>query len=176
VCADEFGIPAFPIDVDRLEEYIVRLMAVDETNPDYESRKGSTIRKMIGALRIYEEQHPETSQVLELEVWPVKWLNLRSRREFRANPMDKKPFAVALAIALFLAEKEVDDDLYDYMALLRASSIVWMRGGEAANLHRSDITVICEGRGEARVVKEMIFRIRGSRTDIDGERRRCRRW
>jgi hypothetical protein len=29
VCPDEFGIPAFPIDFEGLEEYIVRLMAVD---------------------------------------------------------------------------------------------------------------------------------------------------
>jgi integrase len=67
---------------------------------------------------------------------------------------------------VFLAAKEVDD-LYHYMALLRAS---WMRGGEAANLHRSDITVIYAKQGDERVVKEMIFRIRDSKTDIDGDK------
>jgi hypothetical protein len=110
VCADEFGIAAFLIDVDGLEEYIVRLMAVDETNPDYEPRQGSTIRKIVGALRIHEKQHPETSQMLESAAWRVKWLNLRSQRGFRANPLAKQPFPVALANALFLAAKEVEDD------------------------------------------------------------------
>jgi hypothetical protein len=122
---------------------------------------------LVGALRVYEEQHPETMQMLESEAWRSKWRNVRSQREFRANPLTKKPFPVALANALFLAAKEVDDDLYHYMALLRAS---WMRGGETANLHRSDITVIYHKRGEERVVKEMIFRIRDSKTDIDGEK------
>jgi hypothetical protein len=78
----------------------------------------------------------------------------------------KKPFPVALANALFLAANEVDDDLY-HMALLRTS---WMRGGEAANLHRSDITVIYDKQGEDRVAKEMIFRLRLSKTDVDGDK------
>jgi hypothetical protein len=122
---------------------------------------------LVGALRIYEEQHPETRQVLESEAWRVKRVNLRSQRGLRANPLAKQPFPVALANALFLTANEVDDDLYHYMALLRAS---WMRDGEAVNFHRSHITVICDDRGEARVVKEMIFRIRDSKTDVDGEK------
>jgi hypothetical protein len=109
-------------------------------NPDYEPRKGSTIRKMMGALRIYEEQHPE-SQVLESAACRVTWPNLSSQRVFRTNPLVKQMFPVALTNALFLAAKEVDHDPYRYMGLLRASKC---GGGEAANLHRSEIVVICE--------------------------------
>jgi hypothetical protein len=70
-----------------------------------------------------------------------------------ANPPAKKSFPVALANALFLAAREVDDDLYPLH-------------GAASSRHHGDL----RGGGEARVVKEMIFRIRVSKTDIDGDK------
>jgi hypothetical protein len=95
-------------------------MAVDETDPNYEHRRAPRFGKIVCAFRIYEEQRPETSQVSESEAWRVKWLNLRSQRGFRANPMAKQPFLVALTNTLFLGVKEVDDDMYHHMALFRS--------------------------------------------------------
>jgi hypothetical protein len=164
-CAREFGVPAWPIQIDHLNEYIVRLMAVDDNDEDFAPRKGSTIRNFISGLRAHEELHPELGQMLESQTWRRMWKNIRSVRGFRSNPFAKKPFPLELANALFLKARDADQELYLYMAVLRAS---WMRGNEAANLRRSDITVIYGGKPGERLVHEVVFKLRDSKTDIQG--------